>query len=223
MTKNLFVGGLPYETKQEELEKLFAPCGTVSSVKLIMDGLSGRCKGFGFVEMSTEAEAQAAMAKLNGLPMGDRKLFISEARPEERRPAGAFPVKPGSSERRPPSREARPQEKRPGSQPGQPGFVERRSGVKDRRRQPFAPSGEGPKRESFDGAKKWRNGPGGFGGNKKPWERPAGDGEKRRDFSDKRKPWGKPAGGAAKRDFGAKKKWGAPRSRPGGRDSRRPS
>ena len=82
MTKNLFVGGLPYETKQEELEKLFAPCGTVSGVKLIMDGLSGRCKGFGFVEMSSDQEAQAAIAALNGKEYDGRALTVNEARPK---------------------------------------------------------------------------------------------------------------------------------------------
>jgi len=176
MTSNLFVGGLPYETTREELTRLFAPCGKVNSVKLIMDGSSGRCKGFGFVEMSTEAEAQAAMAQLNGTAIGERKLFISEARPEQRRPATAP------------------------SAPGAPGFVERRSGLKDRRRQPSpaagetrpadAPSRSAPRREGLGGPSQWRKGPGGFGGKKKPWEKPAGAGEKRRDFGGK-KTWGK--------------------------------
>lgn len=167
MTKNLFVGGLPYETKQEELTKLFAAYGKVSNVKLIMDGPSGRCKGFGFVEMSTEAEAQAAIAKLNGTPFGERQLVISEARPMERRPAFS-PGKPGK--------------------PGKPGFVERRSG-RDRRRQPPASTAE--KRAGDkpwqDGAPKWRKGPGSFGGKKKSWSRPAGDTEKRHDFGGKKK------------------------------------
>jgi len=137
MTNNLFVGGLPYETTREELTKLFAACGKVNDVKLIMDGFTGRSKGFGFVEMSTEAEAQAAMAKLNGTTLGQRQLFISEARPQEKRPSGL---------------------------PGKPGFVERRSGLKDRRRQQPAvavekrpadmPRQDGAKREGFGGAKK---------------------------------------------------------------------
>jgi RNA recognition motif-containing protein len=87
MTNNLFVGGLPYETTREELTELFSAYGKVNGVKLIMDGLTGRCKGFGFVEMSTEAEAQAAIAKLNGTTLGQRQLFIGAARSQEKRPA----------------------------------------------------------------------------------------------------------------------------------------
>ncbi|MCX5794748.1 MAG: hypothetical protein NTY77_04560 [Elusimicrobia bacterium] len=126
MSANLFVGGLPYETTQEELMQLFAACGKVSTVKLIMDGLTGRSKGFAFVEMSTEAEAQAAVAKLNGTAMGERQLSVSEARAQERRPEVARGARPGGELIRPDS-------------------VERRSGPKDRRRQqPAVADAPGP-------------------------------------------------------------------------------
>ncbi|HBL16145.1 MAG: hypothetical protein A2X36_04230 [Elusimicrobia bacterium GWA2_69_24] len=101
MTNKLFVGGLPYETTQDELTKLFSGCGKVNSVKIIMDRETGRSKGFGFVEMATEAEAQAALMKLNGTSLGPRQIFINEARPQERRPPGSFPVRPGMGAPRP--------------------------------------------------------------------------------------------------------------------------
>ncbi len=213
MTSNLFAGGLPYEITREELMELFSACGKVSDVKLIMDGFTGRSKGFGFVEMATEAEAQAAIAKLNGTTLGERTLFISEARPQENRPS-----RPGGS----------------GGLPGKPGFVERRSGVKDRRRRQSVvagnprlgdkPRSDGVRREGFSGAKQGRNGPGSFGGMKKRRDKFGGGAEKRSDFGGKKKWGGKPSGNTDKRkDFGGKKKWGAPRSRPGRRDERRPS
>ena len=84
MTNNLFVGGLPYESTPEELAELFTPCGKVNGVTLIMDGDTGRNKGFGFIEMSTEAEARAAIAKLNGTALGEGQLFVGEPRSQER-------------------------------------------------------------------------------------------------------------------------------------------
>jgi len=88
MTTKLFVGGFPYETTQDELTALFRTCGTVKSAKVLMDRETQRSRGIGFVEMATEAEAQAAIAKLNGSLMGSRKIFVNEARPPEKRPAG---------------------------------------------------------------------------------------------------------------------------------------
>ena len=218
MNNNLFVGNFPYETTQEELSALFRPHGRVMSVKILVDRESGRSRGIAFVEMSSEAEAAAAIGKLNGTVLGAREMFVSEARPRE---------------------------KGLGGHAGKPGFVERRSG-KDRRRVQAGPGGGFPRREerprkpgfagkkpwekpwekrpSFGGPKKEWNSkpgagpgkPGGFGG-KKPWEKrpPFGAGpkkpwEKRPAFgSGPKKPWGsKPGPGGDKRKGpGFKKKW----------------
>lgn len=83
MAKRLYVGNLPYSTNESELKDMFAAAGTVSSATVITDKFSGRSKGFGFVEMSSDAEADAAIEKLNGLDMGGRKLTVNEARPRE--------------------------------------------------------------------------------------------------------------------------------------------
>jgi len=88
VTNKLFVGGFPYETTQEQLTELFKACGTVKSVKILMDRETGRSRRISFVEMATEAEAQAAINKLNGTNLGARKIFVTEARPPEKRPAG---------------------------------------------------------------------------------------------------------------------------------------
>ena len=83
MATKLFVGGLPYSVNDAELEAAFAVVGTVVSAKVITDRESGRNKGFGFVEMSTEDEAKAAVEQLNGSDMGGRSISVSEARPKE--------------------------------------------------------------------------------------------------------------------------------------------
>lgn len=89
MAKRLFVGGLPFSSTEDELKTLFAQAGTVVSVTIIIDKFSGRSKGFGFVEMSSDEEAEKAIATLNGSEMGGRKLIVAEAKPmEERRPGG---------------------------------------------------------------------------------------------------------------------------------------
>src|SRR4051812_40292910 len=121
MANNIYVGGFPYKTTKEELAKLFAACGTVLSAKIILDRETGRPKGFGFVEMSTDEEAKAAVAKLNGAFIGDRKIFVVEGRVDKTRPQGYTP-KPSFAP------------KAPAGAPKAPGFVERRSG-KDRRAQ----------------------------------------------------------------------------------------
>ena len=87
MTTKLFVGKLPYSTTSEELERLFATVGTVQSAKVITDKFSGQSKGFGFVEMSSVAEAQNALSLNNSL-VGDRAIVVSEAKPQETRPPG---------------------------------------------------------------------------------------------------------------------------------------
>lgn len=86
MGKKLFVGGLPFATTSEELEKLFADAGTVESANVITDRMTGRSRGFGFVEMSSDEEAKTAIEKLNGNKVGDRDIIVSEAKPREERP-----------------------------------------------------------------------------------------------------------------------------------------
>ncbi|PIS32281.1 RNA-binding protein [Candidatus Peregrinibacteria bacterium CG08_land_8_20_14_0_20_41_10] len=81
MGKKLFVGGLPWKITEDELRNAFAQYGTVESATIIVDRMSGRSKGFGFVEMSTDEEAQAAIAKLNGQELGGRNIIVNEARP----------------------------------------------------------------------------------------------------------------------------------------------
>jgi cold-inducible RNA-binding protein len=85
MASKLFVGSLPYSTTDSDLEGLFAPHGTVVSAKVIMDRDSGRSKGFGFVEMSSDEEAATAMKALNQSEVEGRQITVNEARPLERR------------------------------------------------------------------------------------------------------------------------------------------
>jgi RNA recognition motif-containing protein len=87
MAKKLYVGGIAYSTTDDGLRDHFAQAGTVESAKIIMDKMTGRSKGFGFVEMSSDAEAQNAIDMLNGKELDGRSLRISEARPMEERPA----------------------------------------------------------------------------------------------------------------------------------------
>ncbi|MES2416162.1 MAG: RNA-binding protein [Patescibacteria group bacterium] len=87
MATKLYVGGLPYSTTNDELSAHFSGAGSVSSASIIMDKMSGRSKGFGFVEMSSDAEAQAAIEMFNGKDFGGRNLTVNEARPMEARPA----------------------------------------------------------------------------------------------------------------------------------------
>ncbi|HVM32264.1 MAG TPA: RNA-binding protein [bacterium] len=88
MGKRLYVGSLPFETTDAQLQEVFAACGQVASAKVIVDKFSGKSKGFGFVEMGTDAEAQAAIQKLNGSKLGSRQIVVNEARPLEDRPRG---------------------------------------------------------------------------------------------------------------------------------------
>ena len=88
MSKRIYVGGLPFKTTEEEMNTLFAGYGQVTSAKIITDKYSGQSRGFGFVEMPNDAEADAAMEKLNGSEFGGRKLTINEARPMEPRTSG---------------------------------------------------------------------------------------------------------------------------------------
>jgi RNA recognition motif-containing protein len=80
VNKKLFVGGIPYSTTDDQLKELFAQIGTVVSASVVVDKFSGRSRGFGFVEMSTEEEAKKAVEKLNGTEVGGRKIVVNEAR-----------------------------------------------------------------------------------------------------------------------------------------------
>ena len=88
MAKKLYVGGLPYATTDNELRDAFSQAGAVESAVIIMDRMSGRSKGFGFVEMTNDADAQAAIDMWNGKDFGGRTLTVNEARPMEPRSGG---------------------------------------------------------------------------------------------------------------------------------------
>jgi RNA recognition motif-containing protein len=88
MGRKLYVGNLTYETSTGDLEQLFGAHGTVQSAQIIMDRDTGRSKGFAFVEMDSDQEAQAAIAALNGKDMGGRALTVNEAKPREDRGGG---------------------------------------------------------------------------------------------------------------------------------------
>ena len=86
MSTKLYVGSLPYSTTDDQLKDMFSPFGSVTSATIIMDKFSGRSKGFGFVEMSSDDEAQAAISGLNGTDSGGRNIVVNEARPMTDRP-----------------------------------------------------------------------------------------------------------------------------------------
>ena len=191
MANNIYVGGFPYKTTKEELAQLFSACGTVLSAKVILDRETGRPKGFGFIEMSTDAEATAAVAKLNGAFIGDRKIFVVEGRVDKTRPQGYTP-KPSFA----PKAEAKP------------AFVERRTG-KDRRGQTGgAPGGDRrdaapsvapatpPAATPAAAAKPWA---------KKPWVKKPFDAAKKpwvkKPFDAAKKPWEKKPFDAAKKPW----------------------
>ena len=88
MGKKLYVGNLGYNVTDADLSQMFAEHGTIESAVVIMDKMSGRSKGFGFVEMSSDQEAQAAIAALNGKEYDGRALTVNEAKPREERPGG---------------------------------------------------------------------------------------------------------------------------------------
>ncbi|MGH7179545.1 MAG: RNA recognition motif domain-containing protein [Tepidisphaeraceae bacterium] len=88
MGRKLYVGNMSYEVDSSQLQEMFTPHGTVQSAEVIADRDTGRSKGFGFVEMGTDEEAQAAIAAMNGKDSGGRALTVSEAKPKEKRPGG---------------------------------------------------------------------------------------------------------------------------------------
>ncbi len=88
MGRKLYVGNLPYEIGETELQQLFASAGSVESATVMRDQATGRGRGFGFVEMSTDEEAQHAVTTLNGTQVGGRNLTVNEARPKPTRSGG---------------------------------------------------------------------------------------------------------------------------------------
>jgi RNA recognition motif-containing protein len=90
MAKKLYVGGLPYSTSEDELRDAFAQAGAVSKAIVIMDKMTGRSKGFGFVEFDSDGDAQKAIDLWNGKDFGGRTLTVNEARPMEDRPRRDF-------------------------------------------------------------------------------------------------------------------------------------
>ncbi|WP_029528535.1 RNA recognition motif domain-containing protein [Polaromonas glacialis] len=86
MGNKLYVGNLPYTVRDEDLQQSFGQFGAVTSAKVMMERDTGRSKGFGFVEMANDAQAQAAISGMNGQPLGGRSITVNEARPMEARP-----------------------------------------------------------------------------------------------------------------------------------------
>ena len=99
MEVKLYVGNLSYATTEDDLRALFAQAGAVKSVALIKDRDTGRSKGFAFVEMETQAEAQKAISQFNGSQLHDRALTVNLARPREERPRGGFENRGGGRRR----------------------------------------------------------------------------------------------------------------------------
>jgi RNA recognition motif-containing protein len=97
MGHKLYVGGLSFETTDAELKALFDQAGKVESAVVVMDRFSGRSKGFGFVEMSTDAEARQAISELNGKTLGGRTITVDEARPPRQSGSGPGGRPRGSS------------------------------------------------------------------------------------------------------------------------------
>ncbi len=88
MGKKLYIGNLSYDVSSSDLEAMLSPHGTIESAEVIMDRDTGRSKGFGFVEMGSDSEAQAAISALNGQEQGGRALTVNEAKPREPRSGG---------------------------------------------------------------------------------------------------------------------------------------
>jgi RNA recognition motif-containing protein len=99
MGAKLYVGNLPYSATEERLQQHFAQHGSVVSTRIITDKFSGRSKGFGFVEMGSDAEAQKATTALNGTDFEGRNIVVSEARPQAPRPMGAGGGRPPRRDR----------------------------------------------------------------------------------------------------------------------------
>jgi len=100
MEKKLYVGSLSYETTEDSLRDLFSQAGTVDSVAIIIDKISGRSKGFGFVEMSSTEEAKKAIETLNGKELDGRNIIVDEAKPMKKRPFRKFSRPQGRFDKR---------------------------------------------------------------------------------------------------------------------------
>jgi RNA recognition motif-containing protein len=211
MGNNLFVTGFPYETTEAELNALFAACGTVLSAKILVERVTGRSRGIGFVLMSTDAEAQTAIVKLNGSEVGHRKIFVNEARPAERTEAPAYtgPERRSGQDRRrsPPAAAAakKPWERKPWDRDRKPAF----GGDKPWRKKPW----DKDAKPAFGDKKPWHKKPWDKDrkpafGDKKPWDK-----DKKPAFDDKKpwekKPWDAMRGGKKGGEPFPKKKWGA--------------
>ncbi len=94
-TSKLYVGGIPYRSTEDDIRAAFSEAGEVVSVSIIMDRMTGRSRGFGFVEMADEAQAQAAIDRWDGKELDGRMLSVSMARPQGDRPAGDRPQRSG--------------------------------------------------------------------------------------------------------------------------------
>lgn len=90
MNNKLYVGNLPFQTEEAELQALFSQAGTVESINVVRDRDSGRARGFAFVEMGSDEEAQAAISQLNSYELGGRALTVNEARPKTTGGGGGF-------------------------------------------------------------------------------------------------------------------------------------
>ena len=99
MARKLYVGNLPYEVGESDLQQLFAAAGTVETVNVMRDMATGRARGFAFIEMSTDDEAQKAIGQFNDYSMGGRNLTVNEARPKPER-SGGYGGGNGGSRRR---------------------------------------------------------------------------------------------------------------------------
>jgi RNA recognition motif-containing protein len=99
MARKLYVGNLPYDTGEQDLQSLFAGAGTVESVNVMRDMATGRARGFAFIEMSTDEDAQNAIATLNNYSLGGRNLTVNEARPKPQG-SGGFGAGGGNGRRR---------------------------------------------------------------------------------------------------------------------------
>ena len=88
-SNKLYVGGLPYSVTDDKLQEIFSPHGTVESARVITDRMTGRSRGFGFVEMSSQSEAEEAIQKMNGTDLEGRSLTVNEAKPQQERSVAA--------------------------------------------------------------------------------------------------------------------------------------
>ncbi len=104
MANKLYIGNLPYNTTEEELQKLFSQAGEVATVEVIKDRDTGSSKGFAFIEMGSQVDAEKAITAFNGFSLGNRQIKVNMAHPREERPSGGWytdsPGNPGKAKRR---------------------------------------------------------------------------------------------------------------------------